>query len=67
MGMFYIRSPFKSSQLDAEQILPADAPQKATNDTYLDHQEHPQQRWYYQRVIDANDDLPYVTVRPKPK
>jgi len=67
MGMFYTRSPFKSSLFDAEQILPADAPKEATNDANIDPQEQSHQRWYYLRVIDANDDLPYVTVRPKPK
>ncbi len=67
MGKFYIRSSFKTSQFDNEQTFSDDVPQESANDSDLSVQEFASRNWHYQRVIDAHDDLPYVTIRPKEK
>jgi hypothetical protein len=67
MGTFYIRSSFKTAQLDNEQTSLDDIQQEATNDSNAGVQESASRGWQYQRVIDAHDDLPYVTIRPKTK
>jgi hypothetical protein len=67
MGAFFIRSSFKTSEFNNEQTFADDIPHESANDSDLSVQQSAPRRWHYQHVIDSQDDLPYVTIRPKTK